>query len=534
MILFYVDNVDDIVLEDYFYFNETNGLFYENGYYNLGFYGQHQNNINTIYSSVTYTADFGVGNLTLTGSDNINGYGSNQKINIITGNDGNNILDGGVITNPELMTAEYVSPESPYIFFQAYGGFDTLIGGKGDDTYIIRNGETVIENANEGVDTYLLSYNNGTTTAFLIDPNSEIENFILANDSVLHDYISGTNKDNLIVANNIANNIYGLAGSDELKGLGGDDKLYGMSGNDILWGGTGNDTFIFESAGTNTSDIVKDFASGQDKIRVSDGIFFKPAMLSGIYIDMFFTGTAAQDVNDYFVYNKVTGDLYFDEDGNGAISQQLIANFLPNTLLLQSDFAGALNSAQPPVIPDVVDQLITGSAFDDSLAGGAGNDTINAGIGNDILNGGEGNDKLIGEAGNDTLYGLGGNDTLNGGSGNDTLTGGGGSDIFQFGTLLNASTNIDSITDFSTVQADRIYLDRTIFNAFTSGNALRGDDFVSDTSLMALDATDRLVYNTTSGALFYDPDGSGVGVAIQFATLVGMPTIQATDFYILS
>ncbi|MDX1914253.1 MAG: calcium-binding protein, partial [Methylophilus sp.] len=243
---FYVDNVDDIVLEDYFYFNESNGYYYENGHYELGYVGGHPNNANIIYSSVTYTADFGIGNLTLTGSDNINGYGSNLKINIITGNDGNNILDGGVITNPELTTNEYHSPLSPYIFFIDNGGNDTLIGGKGDDTYIIRGGETVIENSGEGIDTYVLSYNTSIPTAFLIDPNSEIENFILANDNVLHDYISGTNKDNLIIANNIANNIYGLAGNDELKGLGGDDKLYGMSGNDILWGGAGNDTLIGE------------------------------------------------------------------------------------------------------------------------------------------------------------------------------------------------------------------------------------------------------------------------------------------------
>lgn len=479
---FYVDNVNDIVLENYFYLNEANGLYYENGHYDLGYFGQHPNNINTIYSSVTYTADFGIGSLTLTGSDNINGYGSNQKINIITGNDGNNILDGGIITNPELMTPEYVSPASPYIFYISAGGYDTLVGGNGDDTYIIRGGETVIENSGGGIDTYVLSYNTGIIPmAFLIDPNSEIENFILANDNVLHDYISGTNNDNLIVANNIANNLYGLSGNDELKGMGGNDRLYGMAGNDTLWGGTGINTFVFESAGTSTSDLLKDFVSGQDKIQVSDGTFFIPALLSGIYTDMFVLGAAAQDANDYFIYNKLTGDLYFDNDGNGINTQQLIANFLPNSVLQQSDFVGALNTTQPPVTVVVIDQLITGSAFNDSLASGAGNDTINAGAGNDTLNGGEGNDILNGEADNDTLYGMNGIDTLNGSGGNDLLYGGIDNDILNGGVdndLLDGGEGNDYLIGGSGIDTILGGIGNDILNGGLGG-LFPSDDFLN-------------------------------------------------------
>ena len=80
-----------------------------------------------------------------------------------------------------------------------------------------------------------------------------------------------------------------------------------------------------------------------------------------------------------------------------------------------------------------------------NLSGGNGDDLLNGTAGNDSLTGGTGQDTLNGSAGNDTLNGGNGADKLTGGTGNDILTGGSASDTFIFA----ASHGTDTITDFN-------------------------------------------------------------------------------------
>ncbi|HEY6897347.1 MAG TPA: calcium-binding protein, partial [Rhodocyclaceae bacterium] len=141
----------------------------------------------------------------------------------------------------------------------------------------------------------------------------------------------------------------------------------------------------------------------------------------------------------------------------------------------------------------------TGNGDANSITGGSGNDTLNGLAGNDVLIGGAGNDILSG--GND-------NDTLIGGSGNDTMTGGAGSDLFVFDTLPPAA---DKIVDFA-VGSDKVVLDDAIFTALSwNGTALSDGQFetVTGSAMDATQAGSRLIYNSTTGALYYDEDGSG-------------------------
>ena len=50
----------------------------------------------------------------------------------------------------------------------------------------------------------------------------------------------------------------------------------------------------------------------------------------------------------------------------------------------------------------------------------------------------------------------------------------------------------------------------------------------------AHDASDRIIYNTTNGALWYDPDGLGGKAAVLVAVIAGHPDVAAGDFLILA
>ena len=125
-----------------------------------------------------------------------------------------------------------------------------------------------------------------------------------------------------------------------------------------------------------------------------------------------------------------------------------------------------------------------------------------------------------------------GNDKLIGGTGNDTLTGGSGKDTFVFSSALNSSTNVDTITDFSVVD-DLIHLENAIFTAFTKNGAISSGNFLKSTSPAAKDSNDFLVYETDTGNLFYDANGSKSGGSIMIAHLDKSLALSYQDFLIV-
>jgi serralysin len=139
------------------------------------------------------------------------------------------------------------------------------------------------------------------------------------------------------------------------------------------------------------------------------------------------------------------------------------------------------------------------------------------------------NDIITGNAAANTLSGLSGNDVLVGGLGNDTLNGGTGQDIFRFDTKPNAATNMDTIIGFIAAD-DTIQLENAYFTALTTTGTLAAGAF--NTGTAATQADDRIIYNTTTGALLYDADGTGGTAAVQFALLSAHPALSAVDFLV--
>jgi serralysin len=109
------------------------------------------------------------------------------------------------------------------------------------------------------------------------------------------------------------------------------------------------------------------------------------------------------------------------------------------------------------------------------------------------------------------------------------LTGRGGWDLFWFDTPLSAASNVDTITDFN-VADDTIVLENAVFAALPAGS-LSPDRFGLGTT--ALTANVRVLYDSTSGNLFYDSDGFGGAAAIRFAQVSGAPALTYLDFLVV-
>ncbi|WP_408587785.1 hypothetical protein [Novosphingobium sp.] len=249
----------------------------------------------TVRASVSFAVS-GQLDLVLTGSDAIDGTGSEQEnrligngaANVLTGLGGNDMLDGG-------------------------GGADTLKGGQGDDIYIAANaGMTLVEDAGAGRDTVL--------AAASVTLAANFEN--LVGNGVGAIALSGNESDNII---------FGNSGGNAIHGGGGADLLWGVGGADSLTGGAGADRFVIST--DDPTDTIADFVSGTDKIVVINDVVAGTLLAGG-----FVVGTSARDADDIAIYDKANGKLYVDADGNGPEAKVLLASFTPGTALAASDF----------------------------------------------------------------------------------------------------------------------------------------------------------------------------------------------------
>ncbi|HET6942281.1 MAG TPA: SGNH/GDSL hydrolase family protein [Sphingomicrobium sp.] len=142
-----------------------------------------------------------------------------------------------------------------------------------------------------------------------------------------------------------------------------------------------------------------------------------------------------------------------------------------------------------------------------------------AGIASINLTGNNIDQSIIGNAGANIIDGKGGA---------DGLWGLGGSDTFFFSTALGP-TNVDRIYDFDPI-ADTIRLDDAIFGGLSLGSLSPGAFALGP---IAAQADDRIIYDPTSGKLYFDADGIGGMAQVHFATLNAGLSLTAADFFVV-
>ncbi len=370
-------------------------------------------------------------------------------------------------------------------------GADTLIGKLGDDNYVVDHvNEVVTENFGEGTDTI------SSKITYTLSAN--VENLTLTGTSIING--TGNELSNILMGNSAANQLDGGGNADTLKG------------------GTGDDTYIVDHVG----DIVTEsFNAGIDAVNSS--ITYR--LLNNIE-NMNLTGTLEIDGTGNGLVNLITGNAAINKINGGAGADIMIGGlggdiyFVDNENDTITEYLNEgidkVNSSKTYTLPDHVENLsLTGTL----AINATGNEAANTIIGNTASN------QLIGGAGNDIL---------NGAEGANIMTGGAGKDYFQFKTADHIiAGRMDTITDFNVVD-DTIKLENNIFTAFATAvtpDRIAADQFVIGTQ--ALDANDYIIYNRGTGALLYDDDGSGMNVAVQFASVSAGLAMTNWDVHVI-
>ena len=135
-------------------------------------------------------------------------------------------------------------------------------------------------------------------------------------------------------------------------------------------------------------------------------------------------------------------------------------------------------------------------------------------------------ENATGGSSNDVLIGNGAANVLRGGGGSDSFTGGGGEDTFVIDALNRL---VATITDY--VQGEDVLGLGSVYAAlFTAGDLKTG---VLANGAPTL-ATERLVYNSGTGFLYYDANGSGAGAQTHVATLATGLTLAQDDFILVA
>jgi Ca2+-binding RTX toxin-like protein len=165
-------------------------------------------------------------------------------------------------------------------------------------------------------------------------------------------------------------------------------------------------------------------------------------------------------------------------------------------------------------------EFVEGKGGNDKVNAKDGNDTIDLGAGEDKANGGDGDDSIVVREG----------DTIRGDADQDTF-------YFLFallhlglkeGPVAAAVPKLPKIKDFTPVD-DTIMLSSDVFEGLSDG-ILPANQFRNGSA--AADADDRIIYDSASGKVLWDSDGTGPTAAIAFVQLSTGLALTSEDFVI--
>ena len=443
----------------------------------------------------------------LAGNDVLNGGDGDD---VLRGGAGNDTLTGGV-GNDDLHAGSGAD------ILNGGAGVDTINGGAGNDIIQISGtdaGDDVIGGG--GFDTLDLS---GRTNAAIV--NLLDETMVFAGDGTYDiiqvENVTGTGQADTITGDVLNNALNGGAGNDTLAGGGGADVLNGGTGVDSMAGGLGNDVYFVDSA----SDVVTELANGGSSDTVRTTVTYALAAGSHVEVLRVFDPASTNAIN--LTGNEFRQQIYGNDGANVITSGVGAPDYMVGRL---GNDTYRVNNATDVIVEGAnggTDRVETSVSY--TLGNNVQVETLTFNPANTStalnLTGNNLGQTIIGNSGNNVISGLGGADTLTGGLGNDTF-------VFNSGIQTGV---FDQITDFNVV-ADTIALNNAFYRGVADG-ALAASAFVAHASNLAADASDRIIYNTETGHLFFDRDGLGGNAAVRVAVLTPGLALTHADFNIL-
>ena len=379
----------------------------------------------------------------------------------------------------------------------------------------------------------------------------------------------------------------GGSGADTILGGDGNDTIDGGAGADSMVGGAGNDTFYVDNAADR---VIEASGGGNDTVittvsySLRAGQEIEHLIASGDTFGLSLTGNEyAQTITGDGGANRITGgggadtliggggdDTYIVSDARTVVTETASNGY--DTIITGVSYTLPTNVEVLKAAPHISSDLtLTGNGQADVITGGDGNDTIVGGGGADTMSGGAGNDTYVvdnvqdvvladrvgnntiqssvsftlpagvatlvltgtadingtGTLSNETITGNSGANVLSGHGGLDTLTGGGGADTFYFDVGPRAGT-LATITDF-TPGTDHIELASAGFRGIGGPGALDPAYFTPGNPTTT---SQHIVYDSSSGTIYYDLDGSGARAPVAFAHVTPGTALSASDFIV--